>query len=66
MKFKVNNMTSNHCKMRIEQALKGIKVKKINFDMESQIVTVALKKQTVEDVKTAVNAIGYNFDLIEA
>ena len=66
MKFIVDNMTCNHCKMKIENALKKIKVKKIEFDMENRTVFVAVKKQSTEDVQKAVTEIGYHFQLVEA
>ena len=61
MKFLVDNMTCNHCKMRIENALKSAGFKKINIDLESRVVEIESKKLTLEDAKKAVNEIGYNF-----
>ncbi len=61
MKFLVDNMTCNHCKMRIEKALKSAGFKKINIDVESKVVECQSKNFTLEDAKKAVNEIGYNF-----
>ncbi len=66
MKFKVENMTCNHCKMRIEKALKQLGVKKIKIDLEEKMVSVVLKKHSIDEVKQAVNAIGYDFQVVEA
>lgn len=61
MRFLVDNMTCNHCKMRIEKALKDAGFKKVDINLETKTVTIELGKKTVEDAKLAVTKIGYNF-----
>lgn len=65
MKVLVNNMTCNHCVMRIEKALKEVGIKNVKFDLETKVIEFELKKKTVDTAKEAVEAIGYNFEVIE-
>lgn len=65
MKFLVDNMSCKHCKMRIENALKEAGFKKIDVDVEKQIVTVKMGNLTVETAKNAIEGIGYHFQVIE-
>ena len=65
MKFIVSNMTCKHCQAKIEKTLKDLGIKKIKVDLESKIVTVALKKHTIEEVKSEIEKIGYNFEEIK-
>lgn len=62
MKFVVDNMTCQHCKMHIEKALKEKGFKKITVDLDTKIVTCESKKCTLEDAKQAVTSIGYHFN----
>jgi len=65
MKFKVDNMTCNHCVMHIKKALKEAGFKKMNFDLDSQTVTLKLGKLNVEDAKKAVEGVDYHFEVME-
>ena len=65
MKFLVDNMTCKHCQGKIEKVLKDLGVKKIKIDLESKVVTVALKKHTKEEVEAVIKNAGYNFKEIE-
>ncbi len=66
MKFKVDNMTCNHCVMHITKALNAAGFKKFNIDLASQTVTLKLGKLSIEDAQKAVEGIDYHFQLIEA
>lgn len=66
MRFFVDNMTCKHCKMRIEQTLKDAGFSKASIDPASRTVTLKLGNKTVEDVKNAIEGIGYHFELMEA
>ncbi len=61
MTFTVTDMTCNHCKMRIEKALKEAGFKKIKVDLDTKTVEVSAKKKSLEDAKLAVEAAGYHF-----
>lgn len=61
MTFRVTDMTCNHCKMRIEKALKTAGFKKIKIDLDTKTVEVSEGKKTLFDAKTAVEAAGYQF-----
>lgn len=58
MQFSVEDMTCNHCKMRIEKALKAIGAEQVSIDLERKVVTV---KDAIEEatVREAIVQAGY-------
>jgi len=65
MKILIDNMTCNHCKMRIEKALKEAGFKKFKIDVETKTLDLIQKNKSVELAKSAIEAIGYNFKIFE-
>ncbi|HOO44364.1 MAG TPA: cation transporter [Bacillota bacterium] len=65
MKVSVDNMTCGHCKMHIENALKNAGFKKFKVDLDSKTVDLDLGKHTLQEAKSAVEGIGYHFQVIE-
>lgn len=58
----VNGMHCNHCKARVENALKALKgVKKFEVSLENGSATVAYvaKKITPEDIASAITQSGF-------
>jgi copper chaperone CopZ len=59
MKFNVNDMSCDHCKKRIETALKDLEgVKKVKVDLKSKIVEV-LGSVSPESAGEAIKEAGY-------
>jgi periplasmic mercuric ion binding protein len=57
------------CKERIEEEMQFTKgVTAVNLDVESQILTVTFKtkKNSVENIRTIISAIGYDADDVKA
>lgn len=67
MKLYVEGMTCEHCKMRVEKALKGIKgVKSAEVNLEAGIAEVETKKEiSFETFKGAIEEAGYTLARIE-
>ena len=59
--FKVNGMSCNHCKMSIEQALKGIGVEgKVNLNEKTVAVTYDPQKVKVTQITSEIEDLGYD------
>ena len=65
MKFKVENMSCMHCVNKISTQLKAMKIKKFDIDLDSKTVEIKKTKSSIEDIKKAINDIGYEFELLE-
>ncbi len=67
MKLYVDGMTCEHCKMHVEQALKGIKgVKKAEVNLEEGTAEVETKKEIpFETFKDAIEEAGYTLAKVE-
>jgi copper chaperone CopZ len=61
MKVKIEGMSCNHCKMRVEKALKQVQgVDEVQVDLEGK--TAEIKgNPDLEAVKAAVEDTGYDF-----
>ena len=59
--FKINGMTCNHCKNRVTNAISNLKsVKKVTANISDSIVYVE-GEPTDDEIKSAVEAIGFEF-----
>ncbi|MGC8589603.1 heavy-metal-associated domain-containing protein [Athalassotoga sp.] len=67
MKLYVDGMTCEHCKMHVEEALKGIKgVKKAKVNLDNGTAEVETKKEISFDTfKNAIEEAGYTLVKIE-
>ncbi|MCL4408431.1 MAG: cation transporter [Thermotogae bacterium] len=67
MKLYVDGMTCEHCKMHVEEALKGIKgVKKAEVNLDNGTAEVETKKEISFDTfKNAIEEAGYTLVKIE-
>ncbi|MGC8545470.1 MAG: heavy-metal-associated domain-containing protein [Athalassotoga sp.] len=67
MKLYVDGMTCEHCKMHVEEALKGIKgVKKAEVNLDNGTAEVETKKEISFDTfKNAIEEAGYMLVKIE-
>jgi len=59
MKLEVTNMTCGHCKMTIEKALKENGFSNIDIDLDTKTVEVDLNGKTEQEVRTVIEAKGY-------
>lgn len=66
-KVKVGGMSCEHCKLRVENALKNLnEVKSVNVDLENKIANIKLKKDISEDIiKNTIDDLGFTFEGIE-
>ncbi len=63
-KFKVEDMSCNHCKMTIERALSELPdIEYYAVDLESKMVTVATKRDA-QDIFDKIRDSGYSPELI--
>ena len=62
MKLYIEGMTCEHCKMRVEKALKGVKgVKSATVNLENGTAEVEIKKEIPLDIfKSAIEEAGYS------
>lgn len=62
MKLYIEGMTCEHCKMRVEKALKSVKgVKNASVDLENGTAEVEVKKEISFDTfKLAIEEAGYS------
>ncbi len=67
MKLYVDGMTCQHCKMHVEEALRGIKgVKKADVNLEAGTAEVETKREIpFETFKNAIEEAGYTLVKIE-
>ncbi len=60
--IKVEGMTCNHCKMNVENGIKGVEgISIANADINSGEVMIEGENYDLEDVKKAVNGLGYKY-----
>ncbi len=64
---KINGMSCNHCKLRVENALKSIKgVKFVEVNLEKRIASISLKKNLSDDViKETIEDLGFSVEEIK-
>ncbi len=63
IKVFVRGMNCNHCKMSVENNLKGLEgVETVNADVEHEIVTLTGENVDLGKVKETVEGIGYTYD----
>ena len=61
--YKVRGMNCNHCKANVEKAIRSVKgVEEVNVDLPSGIATVTGDGVRDEEVKAAVESIGYDVE----
>lgn len=63
IKVYVRGMNCNHCKMSVENNLKGIEgIEKADADVDQEVVTITGENVDLEKVKETVDRIGYKYD----
>lgn len=63
IKIHVRGMNCNHCKMSVENNLKGLEgVETINADVDQEVVTITGENVDLDKVKETVESIGYKYD----
>lgn len=63
IKVYVRGMNCNHCKMSVENNLKGLEgVENINADVDKEVVTITGENVDLNKVKEAVESVGYKYD----
>ncbi|MCF7927169.1 MAG: heavy metal translocating P-type ATPase [Candidatus Izimaplasma sp.] len=62
MKLTVSNMTCDHCKMTITNALKANGIKDIDIDVKNKIVELDAKDKTYDEIKSIIEEKGYTVE----
>lgn len=57
--IQIIGMTCNHCKMRVEKALKQVGCGKIKVDLESGIATADTRGLTEEKLRESIEELGF-------
>ncbi len=62
MKLRVSNMTCNHCKMTITNALQAQGINDVNIDLKEKTVELDPVDRTLEDIKKIIEDKGYDVE----